>query len=433
MDSLAAEVVLGERGILEQFLEYTLADIAVQAVIDVAAERERERVTIARRALLRIKYFRTWKKIAWELNLKRRGALKRQRFADSMREMARSARNGTSANVASSLEAHSLDPIARMPAGSDNARISSPSTHRGNPLPARSINKSTKRKSLPTELQETNHSKLNGNGKSTQESTSPTKRIKSSHKRSHTLGESINSTQSGRISKLRSSRNGITNKLLGVSSLLDPKLIAEARHLITGKTDTTRTDYFRLKAMGIDPDTPVVPKTRKRSRVADPTENAETPASKRPSPNRISISPNLQPSLLSTSVSSAGSGRSGSRTPRYDADEEHLFAQARKLREAMAEGEAWFREEREREEQRRSNESQRREVEQRQTPSKTSVRLEATGAAGLWERAKEISRRKLAERDRRAAAKTSKGKEAVAGRPMSNGLQLPVVLTGLYL
>ena len=437
MDSLAAEVVLGDRGILEQFLEYTMADIALQAVRDVRVEKERERVAKARRIFLEIKYFKKWKKIAWEMNLRRRGARKRQRFAETRREMMESARNGmganngTNASFASSAQGPLIDPIASMPGGSDSLRISSSPLHSGNLLPAKPTTKSLKRKSLPAELQEADYLSLDDNGSSTTKTTSPTKRTKSAHKRSHTLGgsnystqdglgESIYFAQSGRVAKPGSSKNGITKSLLGVRSLVDPKLMAQARLLVKGKTDTTRTDYFKLKARGIDPDTPVVPKTRKRSRVSDPADDAEATPSKRPSPDRSFASPNLRPSQLSASASSGGSRRSGTYTPRYDPEEEQMYEQSRKLRQFWAEDQAWMREVREQmEKQRRSDESQRRGAEPRHTSSRTSVRPQSTGAAALWERTKEIRQRKQAEKERNAAA--AKGLGGVTEQPLSNG------------
>ena len=209
----------------------------------------------------------------------------------------------------------------------------------------------------------------------------------SHHRRSQTLGGSINATQSGRISKLHASVNG-TRRFIGANELMSSSLIEKARLLVSGRTDKTRTDYFRLKAMRVDPDTPVIPQGRKRIR---DSESSDHKSSKSPRLSPPESSPSSQRQSLTKS--SVNNSSTNTPTPRFDADEEELFAQVRQVREAMAEDEAWFKEERERQEKRRGGsnngpdrpetEKERRLREFRFTPSRTSVRLRQTNARGL--------------------------------------------------
>lgn len=129
-----------------------------------------------------------------------------------------------------------------------------------------------KRKSLPHEIKKSSLSasiKQDGNRNhnydhSPSAATPARRSTKSHHKRSQTLDGSSRMTQSGRVSK-SGSFFSLRSSLLNNSSLLSDSVMKQARRLVpAGPTDTTRTDYFRLKALGVDPDTPIVPATRKR-------------------------------------------------------------------------------------------------------------------------------------------------------------------------
>ena len=192
-------------------------------------------------------------------------------------------------------------------------------------------------------------------------------------------------------------------------SMLNDILMKQARQLApSAKTDTTRTDYFRLKALGIDPDTPAIPQTKKRVR-----EHMETNEKRK----SVRLSP---PASMSTSTSKAAPStprpQSGAREATVTAsgkedDDEVLFTQIRSVREALAESEQWFQSERQSIE-RSSATPQRtlkvspphpqpnpetpaqrrlREIKERgPTPSRSELRLRAMGdkallPAGFWD------------------------------------------------
>lgn len=164
--------------------------------------------------------------------------------------------------------------------------------------------------------------------------------------------------------------------------------MAKARHLLAGvPTDTTRTDYFRLKAMGIDPDTPSVPATgKKRTRMEFEVEAKEalklSPADRT---NSTSLAKSHSPHI----TGQASLPDSTARQVANDPDEE-LLAQMRRVREAMSESIDWFQEERAKSElSRSSSESctetakEKRLREWAPTPSRTEQRLAITGGHGL--------------------------------------------------
>ena len=156
----------------------------------------------------------------------------------------------------------------------------------------------------------------------------PRSSIKRGHKRSSTIEGSTMSAPPHRTS--RAFRTSINSKRVGDGSLLGDTLMRQARRLAEkAKSDTTRTDYFKLKAMGIDPDTPLVPETKKRPRATTTADG----------------------STSSVSQQSQASSRRASATPvlkarKEDDDEEALFASIRSVREAMAESTSWYQSER---------------------------------------------------------------------------------------
>ena len=124
-------------------------------------------------------------------------------------------------------------------------------------------------------------------------------------------------------------RKSIDSRRLGDGSLLGDTLMRQAHRLAPdARADTTHTNYFALKAMGIDPDTPLVPETRKRSRIPD--EGNETPLAK---------TKRLSSAREGTTISKSGS------TPPAG-DDEALFASIRTVRETLAESTSWFQSER---------------------------------------------------------------------------------------
>ena len=218
-------------------------------------------------------------------------------------------------------------------------------------------------------------------------------RSKIHHQRANTIADSTMSTFP------RYSSHVNYKPRVDVSKITDGSLFGEtirrnARRLApNAKTDTTRTDYFQLKALGIDPDTPIVPLTKKRGQEDMPIDKA----TKHPRISQLSVS---SPSILispspqpATQNPSASLNLSGS----VNDEDEALFAQIRSVREAMAESTTWFKSERESIERSMTplpsasppndeTPAQRRLREMRErghTPSRSEVRLRAMGDKAL--------------------------------------------------
>ncbi len=214
------------------------------------------------------------------------------------------------------------------------------------------------------------------------------------HKRSRTIGgDSIMSAPPLLMTRTPyKSRMDVSNVKDG--SLLSDILMRQARRLApNARSDTTRIDYFQLKALGIDPDTPVVPSAKKRTRdkmEADGGESSMGTALLSPRPTQSTQLSATRPAVHVHPNSTKVSGSAD------DGDEE-LFAQIRSIREALAESEQWCRSERHSIEKSMtpqpetippSNETsaQRRLREIRErgpTPSRTEIRLRAMGEKAL--------------------------------------------------
>lgn len=194
------------------------------------------------------------------------------------------------------------------------------------------------------------------------------------HRRSYTLGGSGTSSRDSKLSSSASSLSPYASRLSD-GRPIDEKMRAQARRLASGigPTDTTHTDYFKLKSMGIDPDTPIVPRTK--------TLNGSQLMSR----NTVTSPPTPKVAAITNGTASL------ERMGRADDDLETLLAEARKVRETLAEDEHWFREERMKNESKKRRLSEETEKEKKlrewkPSPSRTSVRLEATGAQGLFQK-----------------------------------------------
>lgn len=162
--------------------------------------------------------------------------------------------------------------------------------------------------------------------------------MRNGHKRSRTVdGRALSKSADNRstsdlastarynamMSSPRSSLWGSTNSSLTRSTSLGRKL------------DRTQTDYFRLKARGIDPGTPIFPETktsleRKKRSISDRT--ATKSAFAAPSPDQPTAAPRT--SSVSSSTTS---------TPKtFDPEKDEFLQQIRQVSRAMKEDSEWF-------------------------------------------------------------------------------------------
>ena len=315
----------------------------------------------------------------------RRAKQRRRNLAESLQKSAKSERQKQS-----SLQL-SLSSLASSTEGSESPVEQQ--RHSGNTmLPP--LTPLQKRQSLPAEFENGQTQTKNPTGMKRKRDDSGssvgqgTPRVtKFHHKRSRTIGDSIMSAPPHPMTRTPYKSRMDASKVKD-GSLLSDILIRQARRLAPStRSDTTRTDYFQLKALGIDPDTPVVPSTKKRTREEMEIDGAESLSNPRPS-----RSPRLSVSQPATQVQPSPAKASASAD-----DDEELFAQIRSVREALAESEQWCRSERQSLEKSMTPQpetstpnaetpAQRRlrEIRERgRTPSRTEIRLRAMGDKAL--------------------------------------------------
>ena len=288
-------------------------------------------------------------------------------------------RNDNAGREGTTTETRSMPPPDKSPAGQKKRRS----------LDTRPRN--SENPSVDEGLLQQDHPKANLTNGST---TRPFKVSKSQHKRSKTLG-SIGDTGHPRHGFSSRSESLLGSSQNTTESFLTSSTLAKARQLVScGRLDTTQTDYFRLKALGIDPVTmaPLAmsasPIQRKRVR----EEESETTLNKAP---RLTPPKNKTSSTMDSSRRSVGGGHSPpDRTPSKSStansndEDEELFAQMKSVREAMSESITWFQDERAKSELSRSSSgNEAGETDKARTfistPSRTEQRLARTGGHGL--------------------------------------------------
>lgn len=386
--------------------------------------------------LLRKKYGKRWRANAWSKGLMRKAKERRRNFAQSLQASARSTpdREGDLVNsfrtsvigpMDTSVRRDSLATTMAPPSSILQKRQSLPSGLDHDYLASEAAKGIKRKRDEPV----------------TSDHHQTPKTTKIGHRRSQTLGDSIMSAPPRGFSH-RSHKSRMDISTVPEGSMLNDILMKQARRLApTAKSDTTHTDYFRLKALGIDPDTPTVPQTQKRAREdtrIDEERDFIQPAAHVKKPRQ-----NSDTQLIPQNPTTPSAKRS---TTKANDDDEALFAQIRSVREALAESEQWMQSERQSlERTTASNQTsmsppnstsntetpaQRRlqEIKEKgHQPSRTEVRLRALGnkallPKGFWDG--EGMGRSLNKGKRRESADGSEGWKGINGavRQPPNGL-----------
>lgn len=181
------------------------------------------------------------------------------------------------------------------------------------------------------------------------------------------------------------------------SPLPKPDFHHSPRLSFMGKTDTTQTDYFRLKALGIDPDTPRVPLiSKKPARIDRDNRNEKHPRRSLEEGRQETPAKHAPPAHTSSGSTKEIPKRGKPSTEADEDSDEALFARLRKVRDAMSDSITWFQSEREKSERASSagtevslveSPAQKKLREFKTTPSRTEQRLRSTGAHGLLPKA----------------------------------------------
>ena len=165
----------------------------------------------------------------------------------------------------------------------------------------------------------------------------------------------------------------------------------------TSKTDTTKTDYFRLKALGLNPDTPAVPLTSGKRLREDNAMGSEKRARISPHRDRLVRQETYSGPSAAGQIHDLETAPCSNLSSQTDDDpDEALYTRLRKVREAMSDSILWFQSERAKSEHTSigSDETQLSETSApkllktfRMTQSRTEQRLRTTGAQGLLPKA----------------------------------------------
>ncbi|KAL8775895.1 MAG: hypothetical protein Q9194_003526 [Teloschistes cf. exilis] len=354
LDNLAEGLMRDDQGLLQQFIEFTVGPIVHAAFREIEEEDSWKRAREVRAILLSRKYTRLWKDNAWKRKLLRKGRERRGIFAKSMQEMARSSRiRQTRKEVLS----HS-NPVGSHIYPEPSKVATSSMASSGFPL------SNLKRKSLPSDLSGDKLPDVEASNKRRrQELPRGTKDGKHSFDRSFQHQQDRSRTMADSQKRPESIYAGKPSfRHLDENAYVNDRVIQQARRLVgDAKLDTTRTDYFQLKSRGIDPNSLTVTSSGgKRSRVDEQIERVRKllkpspSASKKPNtlPEKTIGIPTEAAAQPPKAVAGSSADTSGS-NPQSD----DLLAQIRQVREQLAEGTSWFKEEREKSERMSSSRS----------------------------------------------------------------------------
>ena len=264
-----------ERGLLRQFVEHRTVKIVEAAIKRFQKEQTDQAVKEARTHLLLRKYGLKWKDTAYRKALHRRAKVRRSLFAQTARQERNRQRGDDELQeiLRAKREKEEVQRAQRRDSLGRGMSNSPPGPTIIRPFQPVAPVAGKKRKSLQAD---------------TSESTIMNKAVLPTHghKRSRTMDGSHSTFAPPQPTQLsppgESNRSLLSSTLSGRSNLLNypdsPEIQSAARRM---KVDRTNTDYFRLKARGIDPETTVIPHTkssleRKRRREEQDTSPSET-------------------------------------------------------------------------------------------------------------------------------------------------------------
>ncbi|KAK5954710.1 actin cytoskeleton and mitosis protein [Knufia fluminis] len=337
-------------GILDMFVSYKIAGLVKEVFKTFQDQRFAKHTAALKESLLRRKFFALWKSRTDQLRLSKRAARRRGKLAASIKaaneKKRREEAESAELQEAQAFRKHMQEAQKKRHEEAERKQkekqaqlqaqqaLNPPSTN-----PAQKAGQ--KRKMLANS---TSQSNIQGIAMSPM------------HKRSRTLGSSgdnevLRASNSLPARSPRATLTGSTDLRRSISQKSLRQSISQQR------LDQTQTDYFRLKAHGVDPDTPLIPETaaqvaarkqreeehrqsvddrvfkRSRSALDRSSSRSSTPSSpaqsarSMPPPTSVPRSTSTsQPSVQTTSA----------------ADEDPYLRQLREAREALSTDETWF-------------------------------------------------------------------------------------------
>ncbi|KIV77338.1 hypothetical protein PV11_09141 [Exophiala sideris] len=337
---LARIALTRQDGLIRKYIEFTIPDLVKTALNQHRLEVHDAAVASIRQRILARKFGIIWRSRAWRKRLNRRAKNRRQLFAETMRaEDAKKKRSEEEleAILQAAQETKKLQEEVKAAAEAQKLKQEQDNIAIGRIA-------GQKRKVISRQTTEDNVNLTNGTSQSF------------GHKRSKTTSTSseLSTSSRGERPPVPSFRESTTRpqhvSIFSGHSLLGRSTSNQhlRRSAIQQKVDTTHTDYFKLKALGVDPETPIVPYTKetlvlRRNREEQERQNILAKARRRPAP-----SARTSPSAP-TVVHAKESPVETKAVTKYDPKpvsklvvEDDILKQLREAREAMQEQEQWF-------------------------------------------------------------------------------------------
>lgn len=331
-------------GILDMFLGVKISAIVQEVYRSFSTARFEARLTQLRTKVLSRKFLFLWKHIAQQRRIQRRVERRRKLMATSA-EAKRAKEEELEKILEASREAKRVQLEFRQKA-EEKRRQERESQPRQGPTQQNAINGIRHR--LPIQVAGQKRKTV----ASTNSAVNPTST--SVHKRSRTIEHadidlsSIGKRLSSPLREAKESQSG--------SKLRKSISHRDLRRSLSGQPlDNTQTDYFRLKAMGVSPDTPLVPDSSRslaerhsdslakrnaalqrleRRRLARSASSQEPFSETSSQPDLQHLrSPELSASIFNTSVTS---------TSNFDPNEDPFLRQFREARQKMDQDREWF-------------------------------------------------------------------------------------------
>ena len=330
-------------GLLHEYLEYTLEKLLPHIVDQHHTEVFTQKLTRLRTNTLIRKFGRLWKRLAYESSLNRRATQRRAKFAESLRVETEKKRR----------KEDDLQEI--MAAMEDSKRVRE--EHKRMKKEAQKAKKEEEARLVKLRQEQTQLAGKKRKSVRVPSSTlSPVIQPESfrHHKRSRTLGSSMlppprpvqQPTNSSFRASIFSSGNSSFGLLSRSNSVRDSQ---RSRSDTRPHQDKTRTDFFRLLAHDVDPETPLIPLTQSQVDAKARREKEEREAKLNSIYNRRRVGqsatpPRASPAPQPSFAASTPSSRESSPRPSYDPEADDIIRQIRETRDMFTEGSEWFKE-----------------------------------------------------------------------------------------
>ncbi|ETN40304.1 uncharacterized protein HMPREF1541_04580 [Cyphellophora europaea CBS 101466] len=332
-------------GLIQEYLEFALPPLLERLVKEHRAEVRQLTLSRLKTSYLFRKYGAFWRSITWRNNLNKRASKRRQMFSQSLRMEAEKKKR------------HDAELQEILAAMEETERIKAEARERQKAEIKQFIDKKPERSQIAG-------SKRKGLGESLADSSpnlSANKNSSSHHKRSRTIGSMLPPPPPApQLATSAPSPSHFHQSIFSSSKHLNrSSSTSNLRKSEIRKTqDETKTDYFKLVAQGIDPDTPLVPRTARQVEAKQRRDREEREAAIARAYNRRRVGP-IAASTSNSRVSSPATGSPAAPPPApspapsntssvYDLETDGLLKQLREAREAMADDTKWFKEQAER-------------------------------------------------------------------------------------